>query len=106
MNLDGYADFLVGAPKHANTSTHGSVYLIYGKSSLINTSAPTTATANLSTFSAAFYGQEAAGAAGAAVASCDLNGDLLDDIVIGDPDYAPSGNTSAGGAYVILGNMD
>lgn len=104
INADGIGDFLVGAPQSDITATNaGSVYVIYGKT---GTSDQTLDLASLSQSDGFiingistndFTGSELSGAG-------DVNGDGIDDIVVGAP-YADSGNVNskAGEAHVILG---
>ena len=89
VNGDGYADMLIGAPnKNSNT---GKVYIYYGGSSMDNT-ADWSAT-----------GEGTDDRFGRSVSSAgDVNGDGLDDIIIGADLYS-NGSAYLGRAYIYLG---
>ncbi len=101
VNGDGYDDFLIGTFHNAVVGYDaGAVYLILGRPRLdigLNTS--------LSNADARFLGGSSYDAAGYSVAcNGDLNGDGLDDMLIG----APAGNDSKprwpGKVYVVFGD--
>ena len=50
------------------------------------------------------FGEENNGNVGFAVASCDVNGDGFEDMIIGAPSATPDGRSAAGKVYVITGN--
>ncbi len=106
VNGDGYGDFLIGAPGNDEIAVDaGKAYLILGKATGWATNV------SLSTADASFrgvgaydthpYGFEPA----MAVASAgDVNGDGLDDILIGDPGVHVGSEYDHGAAYLILGH--
>jgi len=92
---DGYADLLVGASGFDAAGTDsGAAYLLLG---------PVTADMDLSYANSRFGGEAAGDAAGAAVGGGkDLDGDGLDDMIVGAP-YAQDDGSYVGAAYVVLG---
>ncbi|NBX06433.1 MAG: hypothetical protein EBR18_10210, partial [Betaproteobacteria bacterium] len=97
VNGDGYTDLLLTAYQNNRA------YVMFGGSS--NTSF------NMAALSApgnGFYIDGDAGTAtGWAVSSAgDVNGDGLDDLLVGVPAGSPGGRTSAGQAYVVFGKTD
>jgi hypothetical protein len=93
VNGDGYADVLVGAPHHTDTSSQqGRAYLFYGNSSGISATPDWNAT-----------GVGANAYLGTSVATAgDVNGDGYSDIVVGAPGYSSLG----GGIYAYHGGPD
>jgi Ca2+-binding RTX toxin-like protein len=98
-NGDGYDDLLIGAP--GPFVNQGSAYLVYGHSG------PSAAAINLSDLNGQngvkIHGATSSSSAGASVAAADLNGDGLDDIIIGASGETNNGVTSGGAAYAIYG---
>ncbi len=94
---DGLADLLVGAWQNGDGGGRaGKAYLLFGASLATLTSV------DLSTADHAFVGEASRDGAGAAVASAgDVDGDGLDDILIGAPGQ-DAGGTDAGRAYLFL----
>lgn len=99
VNGDGVSDIIIGAPG-ADPITRayaGSSYVIFGKKT------GATATTKLSTLDGKLgYRLDANSASewsGSAVSAADINGDGLDDLLIG----ANGSNNSTGAAYVVLG---
>jgi Ca2+-binding RTX toxin-like protein len=105
VNNDGFADIVVGAPWAApgGDAIGGEAYVVFGKSSGFG------ATFDLSTLNGAngfrVDGIDAGDAAGLAVSNAgDVNGDGIDDILIGASGGDPGGILDAGEAYVIFGS--
>lgn len=107
INHDGIDDILIGAP--GLNSGGGAVYVIFGRN--VTGGAQAFGNINLGSFSAAdgftIYGAANGDATGVAVAPAgDVNGDGVDDILIGanqadPPGLSPSSN--AGACYVVFG---
>lgn len=103
LNADGIPDVVVSAPYSNTTGTlNGSVYVQYGHTGAW------TATTDLN--SLRYYADgfrldgdnnEQVGAS--LIVGPDLNGDGVQDLIIGVPKKAPGGKTDAGGAYVYFG---
>jgi ABC-type arginine transport system permease subunit len=102
INADGISDLLVGAygasPSRGNA---GIIYIIYGKSG-------GQSNVDLATLSPTqgfkILGAVSSDNAGYSVSSAgDINGDLINDVIIGALYADPSGRTDAGTAYVIYG---
>ena len=89
VNGDGTDDLLIGA--YGTDLMAGRVYAIYGKAPLG------------STFDIEISGANAFDKTGAALASGDLNGDNIDDIIWGALEADPGSRNEAGNTYVILG---
>jgi len=93
INGDGYDDILVGA--HLNNdggSDAGAAYLIYGSSTPLTSASLSTAVE--------FTGEAAGDYAGMSVSSAgDVNGDSLDDILVGAY-YNDDGGFNSGAAYL------
>ncbi|UCE03337.1 MAG: FG-GAP repeat protein [Candidatus Latescibacterota bacterium] len=103
FNHDGTADFLLGAlgASPGDRSRAGSTYVLFGKAGL--------AAANLATLDGA-NGFTAAGVleqdwSGASIdAAGDVNGDDIDDILIGAPRATRLGESGVGECYVLFGS--
>jgi len=93
FNGDGIADFAIGAPP-AGAAAGGAVYVIYGSAS----GAPPPFSVNDA--DVAILGESDGDSAGSSLACGDVNGDGIDDLVIGAPAV-----TSAGYAYVVYGGI-
>ena len=104
FNGDGFDDFTVAAPYSdaLGRTDAGRVYVIYGKASGIPSSR------NLSSISGSLGfridGANAGDLTGLCVSTAgDINGDGLDDLLIGAPYADVSGKTDSGATYVIYG---
>lgn len=107
FNNDGVADLLIGSPYSslAGSNTNGDVYVIFGK----QTGSTFAASIDVSTMasSAGFHirGANDGDNLGQAVAHAgDVNGDTIDDIILGAPGLDGSGAYNVGGAYVVFGH--
>ena len=88
VNGDGFDDLIVGADGH--DGYRGAAYLIHG---------PVAGDIDLAMASARFLGEASSDAGWAVAAAGDINGDGLDDLLIG----AKGLNGHDGGAYLIFG---
>lgn len=102
VNGDGYDDVLVGAPSASFSQPYaGRTYVVFG--------GPRDSTASLSQVGEGvggfvIDGEYQGGRSGAAVAGAgDVNGDGLDDVIIGAPAASGPQGTSEGCAYVVFG---
>ncbi|MFH1466209.1 MAG: hypothetical protein ABIO70_17625 [Pseudomonadota bacterium] len=96
---DGLDDILIGAPYNDDGGSYaGKAYLVLGSS------LGSTTTIDLSAADYAFVGENASDYAGWSVATAgDVDGDGLDDFLIGAP-FNDDGGEAAGTAYLILGS--
>jgi len=91
---DGQDDFLVGADVADQGGTaSGAVYVVQG---------PVSGTVDLTVADALLVGENASDYAGDALTSADLDGDGIDDILVGAP-WEDSGASGAGALYSVLG---
>jgi hypothetical protein len=98
-NNDGYDDFLIGASTYnASKGNEGKIYLFFG-----DATDTWTKNVNCSEADASFIGESQDDKSGKAVAGAgDINGDGLDDILIGVSGNDDGGQT-AGKTYLIFG---
>ena len=103
INGDGIADLLVSAPfSNSGGGGAGVVYVIYGKSTL----GPTIFLNQLTRADGfRIIGTPAAFAGQSVSAAGDVNGDGLDDIILGSGEGQP-GNFGGGTAYLIFGQAE
>jgi hypothetical protein len=106
INGDGIDDIVIGAPDADpyGISFAGEIYVVFGNQQGF------TPTLNLSDLNGAngftINGVDSLDRAGTSVgAAGDINGDGIDDIVIGAPFADPYGISSAGETYVVFGNQ-
>jgi Ca2+-binding RTX toxin-like protein len=100
FNGDGFGDVIIGAP--VADTVAGQSYIVFGKEGGFS------ASLNLSeldgTNGFALNGVNAFDFSGISVSAAgDINGDGLDDVIIGASYADPSGRTNAGSSYVIYG---
>ncbi|MEM7155850.1 MAG: Ig-like domain-containing protein [Myxococcota bacterium] len=107
FNGDGLADLIVGARGH--NGSRGSTYVIYGHPQLGGSDVPLYAvelmygTGNASGL--VFRGESSSDSSGFSVANAgDVNGDGLDDLLIGAP-YADPNGSASGRTYVVFGGQ-
>lgn len=103
INDDGLDDLLIGAPgADPNGLSSGRSYVVFGRSGNYS------AQLNLGNLDGVngfqMNGVSAGDEAGRSLSQIgDINGDGIDDIIIGAPNADPDGNSSAGQSYVIYG---
>ncbi len=106
FNGDGYDDFIVGAPQNeaGSATNQGGAYIIYGR---VDAGADDINLATgVGTRGIAIRGSITGDQAGFAVNSAgDVNGDGLDDVIVGAP-LSDAGGADAGAAYLIYGNTN
>jgi hypothetical protein len=101
LNGDGNPDLVVAAPHASNNSRaqSGSVYVVYGGRGLAGVDL-----LNLGPAGFRIDGAAAGDAAGKAVAAAgDVNGDGVDDLIVGAPFADQNGHSASGSVYVIYG---
>ncbi len=99
INGDGYSDMVIGAPHALDTA--GAAYVVFGKPGFADV-------VSLGALNGSdgfrLTGSDANGQAGTAVANAaDVNGDGLDDVLIGAPGAGIDSLRFAGEAYVVFG---
>jgi len=102
VNGDGIGDLLVGSPYVDDGGIEaGQAYVIYGQSGTSRGRLDLTTLAPSQGF--IIQGDAAGDFAGGSVSAAgDVNGDGLDDLIVGAP-YGDDGGTNAGEAYVVYG---
>jgi hypothetical protein len=104
VNGDGIDDILIGAPRPGlpwQTRKTGKAYVIYGR-----TSFPVNHTIELSSIAAdlTLSGSDEGDSFGQWVSCGDINGDGIDDIIVGAQMADPAGGDDAGQACVVYGS--
>ena len=104
VNGDGLADVLVGAPEGGPIPGGGRVYVVYGKS---DDTAVALGDVFIGVGGFTIFGEGFDDNAGASVAAAqDVNGDGLDDVLLGAPLADAGGADNSGRCYVVFGKTD
>ncbi|ACC83711.1 beta strand repeat-containing protein [Nostoc punctiforme] len=101
INHDGFDDVIIGAPYANNFS--GQSYVVFGKSTGFSPSLNLSSLNGTNGF--AINGINEAGdiSGGSVSGAGDINGDGIDDVIIGASNASPNGSSS-GQSYVVFGN--
>ncbi|QSJ17059.1 FG-GAP repeat protein [Nostoc sp. UHCC 0702] len=104
MNGDGFDDLIIGAPGVSRNGQErlGSSYVVFGSSSGMS------ASLNLSSLDGSngfvINGIDAYDFSGSVSSAGDINGDGIDDLIIGALGADPNGQERAGSSYVVFGS--
>ncbi|ADJ27936.1 integrin alpha [Nitrosococcus watsonii] len=102
VNGDGIDDFLIGAP-YADPNGAGQSYVVFGTNGGFPAALDLSALDGSNGFM--INGIAAGDSSGSSVSGAgDVNGDGIDDLVIGAPWADPGGRDNAGQSYVVFGN--
>lgn len=102
FNGDGLSDLIVGAPNFGPGQPAGAAFVVFGS----RTSFPSQLNLSMLDGNAGFRidGSAALDAAGYSVGDAgDINGDGLEDLIVGARSADPGGTNGAGAAYVVFG---
>ncbi|MEQ8466042.1 hypothetical protein [Coleofasciculus sp. E1-EBD-02] len=107
INGDGIDDLIIGAPRadpNGNLSA-GETYVVFGNSEGFNASLELSELNGSNGF--VINGIDRGDYSGISVSGAgDINGDGIDDLIIGARNADPNGNLSAGETYVVFGNSE
>ncbi len=108
INGDGLDDLIVGASRASpnGNSSAGSSYVVFGRDTATTGNFPATLALSSLDGNNGFRldGAMASDKSGVSVSAAgDINGDGIDDLLIGAPSADPNGISSAGSSYVMLG---
>ena len=113
VNGDGLDDVIVGAPyaNPAGNTVAGESYVVFGKADSASVDLGDLGNGGfrgtLASGGFRIDGIEAGNRSGASVSGAgDVNGDGLDDVIVGAPYANPAGDTRAGESYVVFGKAD
>lgn len=104
INGDGFDDLMIGAYGADNNSRigSGSIYVVFGKNTTFGSSVALSALDGTTGFR--LDGATAGEKAGKVVSRAgDINGDGIDDLIIGAPLAAPNSTFQGGASYVVFG---
>lgn len=106
INDDGFADILIGAPGNSPGQRNGAgaSYIIFGQNNAFTASLDLELLNDKIGF--AINGANAGDNSGSTVASGDINGDGIDDVLIGATFASPNDRNKAGTSYVIFGHSN
>ena len=104
VNGDGIPDLVMGE-WYVGAPTKGQVYVVFGKSSGWAAATSLTSGSNPldGTHGAEFDGAAASAILSTSVATGDVNGDGIADLIMGAPGMTENGNANAGAVYVVFG---
>lgn len=105
VNVDGIDDILIGAPNSfvGSNSSVGKSYIVYGSSYPWNCSIELSGLNGTNGF--ILNGEFSGDSCGSSVAGTgDINGDGIDDIIIGAASASPYGESRAGKSYAVFGS--
>ncbi|MDQ3126128.1 MAG: Ig-like domain-containing protein, partial [Pseudomonadota bacterium] len=106
INGDGFDDLILGA-REANGGGDldaGSSYVVFGRAGGFTAGIDVAGLTGANGF--AILGADASDRSGYSVAAAgDVNGDGIDDLIIGAPQGDPGGRANAGEAYVVFGRL-
>ncbi|MCU0299856.1 MAG: fibronectin type III domain-containing protein [Candidatus Nanopelagicales bacterium] len=104
VNSDGVGDVVVGAilADTANGANSGVTYVVFGGSSIDNVDLNDLGTSGFRILGAAAEDRSGYSVAGVG----DVNGDGMDDVLIGSPMADTSGGVNSGAAYLVFGKDD
>ncbi|RMD98503.1 MAG: hypothetical protein D6814_07450 [Calditrichaeota bacterium] len=103
LNGDGQKDLIIGAPGWAapDQAPGGAVFIFWGRTNLQGSIDLSTETADV-----LISGSAGGGNLGASLFAADLDGDQIDDLVLGNPDFTPDTLTQAGAVYLFWGRSE
>ncbi len=104
VNGDSYDDVIVGAFGHGSGgfNSNGAAYVVYGKKAAFKPNLKVSALNGANGFK--IEGEGEANIAGAGVAAAgDVNGDGVDDLLVGAPQANAGGVLDSGASYVVFG---
>ncbi len=107
VNGDGLDDLVIGAPgaDPIGKNNAGKVFVVFGKKD--DTNAVDLSTIESGTGGFVINGEKAGDLISEAVSSAgDVNGDGLDDLIIGAYETSPDGKVKAGKSFVVFGTAD
>ncbi|MCZ6767210.1 MAG: T9SS type A sorting domain-containing protein [bacterium] len=102
FNGDGRDDVAVGVPtaSHAGGSRAGTVYIVFGSDTPVDSTDLETPPANVTTI----LGPAPFEKLGSSLSSGNVDNDMYDDLLAGAPNASPPSGFSAGKAYVVFGS--